>query len=91
MNNVTAKEEHFQTKESIKSNEPKTKRLLHERKLNNLKYKRETTREETLQPTKKQTAFNKSNTSALSAANNVKYNKHVISRNTSNTNTANEF
>ena len=46
----------------LKTNEPKTKHFLHQRKFkkfNNLKYKRDTARGET-QPTKKSTAFNKS-------------------------------
>ena len=55
LKSITAKEEYFQIEETIKANEAKTKRLLHQRKFkkfNSLKYKPETTREETLQPIK---------------------------------------
>ena len=55
LKSVTAKEEYFQIQETIKTNEAKTKRLLHQRKFKmfkSLKYKPETTREETVQPTK---------------------------------------
>ena len=93
LKSVTAKEEYFQIEETIKTNEAKTKRLLHQckfKKLNSLKYKPETTREETLQPTKEPTAFKKSYANAVSGANNVKYNNHIISRNFSNANVANE-
>ena len=73
------------------------------KKFNSLKYKPETTREETLQPTKEPTIeiicrnhmqikkSKKSYANAVSGANNLKYKKHIISRNTSNTNMANEL
>ena len=51
LKSVTAKEEHFQIEETIKINEAKAKRLLHQRKFkkfNSLKYKPETTRQETI-------------------------------------------
>ena len=54
LENVIAKEEYFQAEETINTNEAKTKCLLHQRKFKKfkrLKYKRETTREKTLQPT----------------------------------------
>ena len=47
---VTAKEEYFQIVETIKNNEAKAKRFLHQRKCKKFdspKYKPETTREET--------------------------------------------
>ena len=93
LKSVTVKEEYFQIEETIKTSEAKTKRLLHQRKFkkfNSLKYKPETTREEAPQPTKEPTAFKKSYANAVSGANNVKYNNHIISRNTSNTNVVNE-
>ena len=92
LESITAKEEYFQIEETIKANEVKTKRLLHQRKFkkfNSLKYKRETTREETLQPIKEPTAFKKSYANAVSSAKNVKHSNHIISRNTSNSNVAN--
>ena len=61
------------------------------KKLNSLKYKPETTREETMQSTKEPPAFKKSYPNAVSDANNVKYNKHIISRITRNTNVAKEL
>ena len=94
LKNVTAKEEYFHILETIKTNDAKTKRPLHLRKLkklNSLKYKPETTREETMQPTKEPPAFKKSYPNAVSDANNVKYNKHIISRITRNTNVAKEL
>ena len=51
LKSVTAKEEHFQIEETIKTNEAKAKRLLHQRKFekfNSLKYKPETIRQETI-------------------------------------------
>ena len=80
LKNVTAKEKYFLTEGTIKTNEPKTKHFLHQRKFkkfNNLKYKRNAAREEALQPTKKRTAFNKSYANAVSGANNVKYSKQA--------------
>ena len=60
------------------------------KKFNSLNYKPETTREETVQPTKKPTAYKKSYANAVLGANNVKYNNRIISRNTSHTNVINE-
>ena len=77
LRSVTVKEEYFQIEETIKTNEAKKKnkkRLLHQptfKKFNSLKYKLETTREETLRPTKEPTAFTKSYANAVSRANNV--------------------
>ena len=88
LKSVTEKEEYFQIEETIKTNETKTKRLLHQckfKKFNSLKYK-----EEILQRTKEPTAFKKSYANAVSGANNVKYNNHIISRSFSNANVANE-
>ena len=51
LKSVTAKEEHFQIEETIKTNGAKAKHLLHQRKFkkfNSLKYKPETTRQETI-------------------------------------------
>ena len=93
LKSVIAKEEYFQIEETIKTNEAKIKRLLCQRKFkkfNHLKNKTKTTREETVQPTKEPTAFKKSYTNAVSSVSNVKYNNHIISSNTSNTNVANE-
>ena len=93
LKSVTAKEEYFQIAETLKTREARTKRLLHQRrikKFNSLKCKPETTREERVQPTKESTALKKSYANAVSDANNVKYNNHIISRNTSDTNVANE-
>ena len=52
------------------------------KKFNSLKYNPETRREETLQPNKEPTIFKKSYANAVSGANNLKYKKHIISRNT---------
>ena len=93
LKSVTVKEKYFQIEETIKTTEAKTKCLLHQckfKKLNSLKYKPETTREETLQPTKEPTAFKKPYANAVTGANNIKYNNHTISHNTSNNNAANE-
>ena len=93
LKSITAKEEYFQTEETIKANEAKTKRLLHQhkfKKFNSLKYKPEITRKETLQPIKEPTAFKKSYVNAVSGANNVKHSIHIISRSTSNTNMASD-
>ena len=84
LKSATAKEEYFQIQETIKTNEAKTKRVLHQRKFkkfNNLKYKPQTTREEAVQSTKEPTAFKKS------YANKVQQPQHPC--NTSNTNVAN--
>ena len=94
LKSVNAKEEYFQIEETIKTNEAKIKRLLCQRqfkKFNRLKYKTKTTREVTVQPTKEPTAFKKSYANAVTGASNVKYNNHIISSNTSNTNVANEL
>ena len=93
LKSVTATKKYFQIEETIKTNETKTKRFVHQRKFkkfNSLKYKPETTREETLQSTKEPTAFQKSYANAVSGANNGKYNNDIISRNTSNTKLAKE-
>ena len=93
LKSVTATKKYFQIEETIKKNEAKIKRFVHQRKFkkfNSLKYKPETTREETLQPTKEPTAFQKSYANAVSGANYGKYNNHIISRNTSNTKLAKE-
>ena len=73
--NVTAKEEYFEIVETINNNEAKTKRFLHQRKFkkfNSPKYKPETTRDKTLQPTKEPTAFKKSYGNTVLGASNVK-------------------
>ena len=94
LKNVTAKEEYIQIEKTIKTNEAKKKKgLLHQcnfKKFNSLKYKPQVTREEALQPTKEPTVFKKSYANVVSDANNIKCNKHIISRNTSSTNVANE-
>ena len=91
LKNVTVKEEYFKIEETIKTNEVKTKCLLHLlefKKFNNLKYKPEIRREETLQPIKESTALKKLYPNGVYAANTVNYNNHIISRNTSYTNVA---
>ena len=93
LKSVTIKAEYCQIEETIKTNEAKTKCVLHQHQckiFNSLKCKPETTKEETLQPTEEPTAFKKSYANAVSGTNNVKYNHH-ISHNTSNTNVANEL
>ena len=93
LENVTAKEEYFKIEEIIRTNDAKTKHFLHQYKFktfNSLESKSETTREKTLQATKKPTTFKKSYANAVSGAKDVKYNNHIISCNTSNTNVANE-
>ena len=93
LKSVTATKKYFQIEETIKKNEAKIKRFVHQRKFkkfNSLKYKPETTREETLQPTKEPTVFKKPNANAVIGTNNIKYNNHIISHNISNNNAANE-
>ena len=71
LKNVTAKEEYFQIKKTIKTNEAKMKLFLYLckfKKFNSLKYKPESTTEETLQPTKESTAFKKSYANIVSGA-----------------------
>ena len=80
LKNITEREEFQSNEKSIKNNEANTKRLLQQRKFkkfNYLKYKPNSTTEETPQPTKQKTGFQKTYASVVKGTNNTNTNVSI--------------
>ena len=93
LKNITDREEYQSIEETIKNNEANTKRLLQQRKLkklNYLKYKPNSTIQETPQPAKRKTGFQKTYARVVQDTNNNN-NTVSISHKSNNTNAKNEF
>ena len=92
MENITEREECQSIEETIKNNEVNTKPLLQHRKFkkfNYLKYKPNSTTEETPQPTKHKTGFQKTYASVAQGTNNPNTNVSITHK-SNNTNAENE-
>ena len=79
LKNIAEREEYQSIEKIHKNNEANTKRLLQQRKLKKLKYKPNSTTEETPQSTKHKTGFQKTYASVVQGTNNTNTNVSTLS------------
>ena len=92
LKNITEREEYQSIEKTIKNNEANTKHLLQQRKFkkfNYLKYKQNSAKKETPQPTKHKTRFQKTYASVVQSTNNTNTNVSTTEK-FSNTNAENK-